>query len=106
MVLPHPANSSKKNKITAATILKGLERILASARSEWNGPLLRVLWPALEERWHDRRHSADHEEAWLIMAGFLLRPGFGVVGDDFRIDALWRGGADRRGFSGSGAKKP
>ena len=24
------------------------------------------------------------------MAGFLLRPGFGVVGDDLRIDALWR----------------
>jgi len=24
------------------------------------------------------------------LAGFLLRPGFGVVGDDLRIDALWR----------------
>ena len=32
----------------------------------------------------------DHEEAWLIIAGFLLRPGFGVVRDDLRIDALWR----------------
>jgi molecular chaperone DnaK (HSP70) len=82
--------ASKKNKVTAATILKGMERILASAKSEWNGPLLRALWPALEERRDDRRRSADHEEAWLIMAGFLLRPGFGVVGDDLRIDALWR----------------
>jgi hypothetical protein len=90
IVFTQPANNSKKNKITAATILKGLERILASARSEWNGPLLRALWPALEERRDDRRRSADHEEAWLIMAGFLLRPGFGVVRDDLRIDALWR----------------
>jgi len=84
------ASSSKKNRVTAATILKGMERIVASARSHWNGPLLRALWPALEERWDDRRRSADHEEAWLIMAAFLLRPGFGVIRDDLRIDALWR----------------
>ena len=90
IVFTQPANNSKKNKITAATILKGLERILASARSEWNGPLLRAPWPALEERRDDRRRSADHEEAWLIIARFLLRPGFGVVRDDLRIDALWR----------------
>src|SRR6516225_545537 len=34
IVFTQPANNSKKNKITAATILKGVERILASARSE------------------------------------------------------------------------
>jgi len=90
MVFNQPANNSKKNKISAATILKALERILASPRNEWNGPLVRALWPALEERRDDKRRSGDHEEAWLIMAGFLLRPGFGVVGDDLRIDALWR----------------
>jgi hypothetical protein len=88
-VFTQPANNSKKNKITAATILKSLERIFGSARNEWNAPLLRALWPALEERLDDRRRSADHEEAWLTMAGFLLRPGFGVVRDDLRIDALW-----------------
>jgi hypothetical protein len=90
IVFTQPANNSKKNKITAATILKGMERVLASARSQWNGSLLRALWPALEDRQDDRRRSADHEEAWLIMAGFLMRPGFGVVRDDLRIDALWR----------------
>jgi hypothetical protein len=52
--------------------------------------LLRALWPALDERLDGRRLSVDLEEAWLILAGFLLRPGFGVVGDDLRIDALWR----------------
>ena len=81
---------SKKTKVTAATILKSLEGILGSPRGGWNGPLLRALWPALEERLDDRRLSVDHEEAWLIMAGFLLRPGFGVVGDGLRIDSLWR----------------
>jgi hypothetical protein len=89
-VFTQPANNNKKNKVTAATILKSLERILGSPKSEWNGPLLRALWPALEERLDDRRLSVDHEEAWLIMAGFLLRPGFGVVRDGLRMDSLWR----------------
>ena len=37
-----------------------------------------------------RKTSADHEETWLILAGFFLRPGFGAAGDDLRIDSLWR----------------
>jgi len=32
----------------------------------------------------------EHEEVWLILAGFLLRPGFGVPMDEARIDGLWR----------------
>jgi hypothetical protein len=89
IVFAHPA-AGKLHKVTANTILKNLERILGSPRSAWNGPLLRALWPALDERMPGRRLSVDLEEAWLIIAGFLLRPGFGVVGDDLRIDALWR----------------
>jgi hypothetical protein len=46
--------------------------------------------PALESCMARRKESADHEEAWLILAGFLLRPGFGAVADNFRIDSLWR----------------
>jgi molecular chaperone DnaK (HSP70) len=90
IVFAQPASKSKKDKVTAGTILKSLERILGSPRSGWNGSLLRALWPALEERLNGRRLSVDREEAWLIIAGFLLRPGFGVVRDDLRIDALWR----------------
>jgi hypothetical protein len=89
MVFTHPA-AAKTDRVTAGTILKSLERILGSPRSGWNGPLLRALWPALDERLDGRRLSVDLEEAWLITAGFLLRPGFGVIGDHLRIDALWR----------------
>jgi len=89
MVFAHPA-AGKTDKATAGTIFKSLERILGSPRSGWNGPLLRALWPALDERLEGRGLSVDLEEAWLIVAGFLLRPGFGVVGDHLRIDALWR----------------
>jgi len=84
------AKAGKRSKVTAGTILKSLEQILGLPRSAWNAPLLRALWPALDEQLDGRRLSADHEEAWLILAGFLLRPGFGVIGDDLRIDALWR----------------
>ena len=90
VMFSQPANKSKKTKVTAATILKSLEGILGSPKSGWNGPLLRALWPALEDRLDDRKLSEDHEEAWLIMAGFLLRPGFGVVWDGLRINSLWR----------------
>jgi molecular chaperone DnaK (HSP70) len=89
MVFARPA-AGKTDKATAGTIFKSLERILGSPRSGWNGPLLRALWPALDERLEGRGLSVDLEEAWLIVAGFLLRPGFGVVGDHLRIDALWR----------------
>lgn len=87
-VFARPAG--KTEKLTAAAILKSLEHIIGSPRSDWNAALLRALWPALYERFEGRKLSADHEEAWLILAGFLLRPGFGVAGDDLRIDELWR----------------
>jgi hypothetical protein len=59
-------------------------------KSEWNAALVRAFWPALERCMDLRKQSVDHEEAWLILAGFLLRPGFGVAADNFRIDILWR----------------
>jgi hypothetical protein len=88
IVFAHPAG--KTNEVTVGTTFKSLERILGSPRSGWNGALLRALWPTLDEQLDGRRHSVDLEETWLILAGFLLRPGFGVVHDDHRIDALWR----------------
>src|SRR5215472_2690735 len=51
---------------------------------------VRSLWPALESCIRQRKQSPDHEEAWLILAGFLLRPGFGAIADNLRIDSLWR----------------
>ncbi|HEY5741056.1 MAG TPA: hypothetical protein VIS99_00835, partial [Terrimicrobiaceae bacterium] len=37
-----------------------------------------------------RKSSIEHEETWLILAGFFLRPGFGVDGDKARMDQLWQ----------------
>jgi molecular chaperone DnaK (HSP70) len=80
----------KSGRLTANAILNGLERILGLARHEWNVALLRNLWPVLNDRTSGRSLSVEHEEAWLTLAGFLLRPGFGFAHDGLRMDELWR----------------
>jgi hypothetical protein len=78
-----------RDKLTATRLLKSLEQILDAPRSAWNVILVRSLWATLEQCMQYRSTSIDHEEAWLILAGFLLRPGFGAPLDDVRIDRLW-----------------
>ena len=80
----------QRETLTATRLLRNLEQVLGIPKSEWNAALVRALWPALERCMDLRKQSVDHEEAWLILAGFLLRPGFGVIADGFRIDSLWQ----------------
>ena len=82
--------SKQREMLTATRLLRNLEQLLGMPKSEWNAALVRALWPALESCMARRKESADHEEAWLILAGFLLRPGYGAAADHFRIDSLWR----------------
>ncbi len=82
--------SKQREMVTAMRLLRSLQQILGMPKSEWNAGLVRSLWPALESCIARRKESPDHEEAWLILAGFLLRPGFGAAADHFRIDSLWR----------------
>ncbi|MFO1155080.1 MAG: Hsp70 family protein [Rhodospirillales bacterium] len=84
-VFSPPADA--RNKLTAARVTQGLEKILGLAKGEWNWVLVRTLWSSLAAA--SPRLSVDHEETWLILAGFLLRPGFGADGDEGRIDDLW-----------------
>ena len=79
-----------KSGLTANAVLKSMERMIGLPRHEWNAALLRNLWPALNEQITGRKLSVEHEEAWLTLAGFLLRPGFGFAHDGLRMDDLWR----------------
>lgn len=65
-----------------------LEKLIGQ-REGWDMPLLRRLCDALLERARGRRRSADHERAWLNLAGYCLRPGFGYPLDDWRVGQLW-----------------
>ena len=80
----------QRDKITATNLLKSLERILGMPKADWNYVLVRSLWPALHQSYSYRKKSVEHEETWLILAGFLLRPGFGAEHDRARIDELWQ----------------
>ncbi len=80
----------RRDPLTATRLLKSLEGILALPKGGWNWVVVRSLWPALADCMGSRARSVEHEEAWLILAGFLLRPGFGAPMDDHRIDGLWR----------------
>lgn len=65
-----------------------LEKLVGS-RESWHTPLLRRLSDALLQRSGGRRRSVDHERAWLNLAGYCLRPGFGDPVDRWRIERLW-----------------
>jgi molecular chaperone DnaK (HSP70) len=80
----------RRDKISAANLLKSLERILGKPKADWNYLLVRSLWVSLHESFSSRKESVEHEEAWLILAGYFLRPGFGAKGDDARMNELWQ----------------
>ena len=80
----------KRDKLSATNLLKNLEQILALQKANWNGVLIRQLWHTLYEQIDRRKESVDHEETWLILAGFFLRPGFGANGDEARLDQVWQ----------------
>lgn len=90
----------KRDKLSATNLLKSLEQILGTPKSNWNWVLIRELWQILHEQIEDRAKSVEHEETWLILAGFFLRPGFGADGDNLRIDQLWRIKTDGLAFPG------
>ena len=81
---------SKQIEATAVKNLRGdLEKILGTARLEWDSPVLRALFAGLLEGAKYRRRSEAHERLWLNLAGFCLRPGFGYPLDEWRVEQLW-----------------
>lgn len=71
-------------KITANTVFAAGEKALALPKAAWTGGIVRELF----DQWPHRAESAAQEESWLQVAGFLLRPGCGVPGDDRRVATL------------------
>jgi hypothetical protein len=71
-------------------LMRNLERTLGGSREGWDSATLRGLWPAIAQGLTRRSRSVDHEESWLYLAGFALRPGYGFPLDESRIEELWR----------------
>lgn len=70
-------------------LAREMEQLLGQ-RDTWDSSILRHLWPALNSGITRKTRSVEHENTWLYLAGFTLRPGYGVEHDDSRIEQLWR----------------
>lgn len=75
---------------TPKRVFQELERMLGSEKNYWDVLTLRALWSSVATGVSRRRRSADHERTFCMLAGFLLRPGFGEELDNFRIAELWK----------------
>lgn len=81
---------SEQQGVDPRELGKKLEETLDSHRDQWPGSLCRRFWETLLEQAEFRAKSPAHASRWLNLAGFSLRPGFGLAGDKIRIDQLWR----------------
>ena len=70
------------------TLVGELETTLGANRDAWPLSAIRRVADALIEVAGGRRLSSRHEMRWLNLAGFCLRPGLGVQGDDARVKDL------------------
>ena len=92
----HPKTDEAKAMIAQAfatgatqTLMRDLETLLEARRDEWSMMTARALFDALAEVAPERKKSADHEQRWLNLAGFLLRPGTGAPLDAWRARVMW-----------------
>ena len=94
----HPKLAAAQKKIRSAlsstdemqvkALRNDLESLLGQ-RGTWSGATCRGLFDECLKQTSSRELSAVHELNWLRMCGWTLRPGFGVKGDNTRLDALW-----------------
>ncbi len=71
-------------------LLRHLEKALGGEREGWDSMTLRTLWPTVSQGMTRRNRSVAHELSWLNLAGYALRPGYGVELDEARMEELWR----------------
>lgn len=79
--------TDSKSKVIK-TLRPQLEKVLGE-RSCWSAKLLRPICDQLLAAVTHRRRSEAHEQNWLRLTGFSVRPGFGDPVDAWRIEQLW-----------------
>jgi molecular chaperone DnaK (HSP70) len=72
------------------TIVNKLEAALGHNKDAWPMGTIRSLCDVLIEGAAGRAKSRRHEARWLNLFGFCLRPGFGALLDDWRINQARR----------------
>ena len=78
------------SSVSPKDCMESLAMRMESNRKDWEPGVLREMWKALMEHSEYRKRSPEHESRWLNLIGWTLRPGFGMVADDWRVNSTWR----------------
>ncbi|MDE3196665.1 MAG: molecular chaperone DnaK, partial [Acidobacteriota bacterium] len=79
-----------KGAIAPEELPAKLEAALGLGRNSWPVDVARKLADVFIELIETRKRGAAWEIRWLNLGGFCLRPGFGYIGDEFRIEQVRR----------------
>jgi molecular chaperone DnaK (HSP70) len=80
--------SADGDTLLPETLVSQMEAALSAKRESWPISAVRRFGDVLIEAAGGRKKSPCHEARWLNLSGFCLRPGFGVPGDDARVNDL------------------
>ena len=83
-------DASKHEALEPETIVNKLEATLGHNKDAWPMGAIRKLCDVLAEVANGRAKSRRHEARWLNLFGFCLRPGFGALLDDWRVNQARR----------------
>ena len=82
------SGSADGDTLRPETLVSQVEAALGAKRDSWPISTIRRFGDVLIEVAAGRKKSPRHEVRWLNLSGFCLRPGFGVPGDDARVNHL------------------
>jgi len=80
--------SAHGDTLAPETLASQMEAALGARRDSWPISAIRRFGDVLVEVAAGRKKSPRHEVRWLNLYGLCLRPGFGVSGDDGRVNDL------------------
>jgi len=85
-VFGRPHGTLEHETIAPEAVVNKLEAILGHNKDAWPMTTIRKLCDILAEVVEGRTQTGRHEARWLNLFGFCLRPGFGALLDDWRIN--------------------
>jgi hypothetical protein len=88
--LIHETFTSTKPGAEPEGLMRRLEQVTRMPRTAWPSSVLRRFWEVQMAVVAGRQLSPAHEARWLNLAGFALRPGYGMALDDWRVAQTWR----------------